>query len=58
MNSIRYLGDRLGEAQQVLDELDPGFDAWNQPDPKCGVLLSKWNGQEYVMVSRKPPPQD
>ena len=58
MNSIRYLGDSAKHARETLWELEPGFDAWDQPDPRFGVLLSMWSGREYVMVSRKPPPQD
>lgn len=56
MNSLRYLGDSAEHARKTLRELEPGFDAWNQPDHRCGVLLSEWNGKEYVMVIRREPP--
>ena len=55
VNSIRYLGDSEKAARKTYNETTPGLDAWNQPDPQCGVLLSKWNSRmcNYVLVEFK-----
>lgn len=50
MNSIRYLGDSLREADRTYDLLVPGFDAWDQPDASYGVVLSRWDGNDYVPI--------
>lgn len=55
MNSIRYLGEEVAEARDVFLSLQPGFDAWAQPNPKYGVLLSRWNpaNQVYEVMGYK-----
>lgn len=57
MNSIRYLGDSLRDAQRVFNALEPGVDAWDKPDARCGVTLAEWRGQhtsgDYVVIKSK-----
>ena len=55
MNSIRSLEESERKARRVFDSLVPGFDAWDQPDSKYGVVLSRWNPSkcEYVAVAVK-----
>lgn len=53
MNSIRYIGDSLKQASQVYCQTRPGFTAWDEPDPRYGVLMSKWGGQEYIVLFAK-----
>ena len=48
MNSIIYLGDSYKEASRCFRTTTGGKDAWNQPNQDYGVMLSKWNGQDYV----------
>jgi hypothetical protein len=31
------------EAELVFNHTKPGLNAWNKPDPRYGVLLSKWS---------------
>lgn len=53
MNSLRYLGDSLPAARRVLATLPVGLTSWNAPDPRYGLLLSRWTGSEYVVVDRR-----
>ncbi len=55
MNSILYIGDNWAEAREVYDAMAPGKDAWNNPNPAYGVLLSVWsdNLRDYVVNCSK-----
>lgn len=55
MNSIRYIGENRAKANQMFLALLPGFDAWNHPDPKYGVVLSRWDAVkcEYAPMGWK-----
>lgn len=55
MNSICYIGDSWDEARKVYTYLDTGKDAWNQPNPAYGVVLSVWNEvkNDYVIKCSK-----
>lgn len=55
MNSIRYIGDSWAQARAVFAQLDPGRDAWNQPNTAYGLLLSEWSdrAQDYVVKASK-----
>lgn len=55
MNSICYIGDSWEEARKVYNYLDPGKDAWNQPNSTYGLTLSVWNPDrgDYVIKCSK-----
>ena len=57
MNSILYLGDSYQQALRVFSKAETGLDAWNQPNPAYGVVLSSWRGQrltgDYVIQKEK-----
>lgn len=55
MNSLRYLGDNAKDAHKVFDQLESGFDSWNQPNLTYGVIFSVWNGEDYVIKREKGP---
>ena len=56
MNSIRSLEGVERKARLVFASLLPGFDAWDQPNPAYGVVLSRWSAskREYETVAVKP----
>jgi len=43
MNSIVLITSNQREAELVFNHTEPGLDAWNKPDARYGVLLSKWS---------------
>jgi hypothetical protein len=43
MNSIVLITSNQREAELVFNHTKPGLNAWNKPDPRYGVLLSKWS---------------
>ena len=54
-NSILYLGNRASDAQAAFYAAPTGIDPWGKPDPTYGLLLSRWNGQTYIIeISRFP----
>ncbi len=55
MNSIRYIGDSFKHAKQMFDFLQPGLDAWNQPNAAYGLILSVWSPErnDYIVKCRK-----
>ena len=57
MNSIRYIGNNLKEANRVYNATKVGFTAWNKPNPDYGVILSEWNGTDYVPLLMKHNPR-
>lgn len=50
MNSIRHLGESEADAQAAFDALEPGLDVWDQPNPRFGVVLSRWSEVETCFV--------
>lgn len=55
MNSILYLGGSMREAGRVFDDAQTGLDTWNKPNPSYGVVLSIWNGSDYIIKREKGP---
>lgn len=53
MNSIVYVGRSEREARRAFAKTQPGRDAWNQPNGAYGVILSVWNGKDYVIKDAK-----
>lgn len=54
-NSILYLGNRAADARTTFYAAPTGIDPWGKPDPTYGLLLSRWNGQTYIIeISRFP----
>jgi hypothetical protein len=53
MNSIRYIGGCQREANDTFVKLKPGFDSWDALNCTYGVILSVWNGEEYVIKREK-----
>ena len=57
MNSILYLGDNWNAAMRVFSKAETGLDAWKQPNPAYGDVLSSWRGQrltgDYVIQKEK-----
>jgi hypothetical protein len=53
MNSIRFIGDSERQARKAFMGAATGFDPWGVKDPRYGVVLSRWNGSEYVVMARK-----
>lgn len=53
MNSIRYLGDNWMAAKAAFIAAPIHTDAWNQPNPACGVILSAWQIDGYVVKAAK-----
>lgn len=55
MNSILYIGDDIVAAREAFAKARTGLDAWGQPNPDYGVLMSRWsnNLQDYVILQRK-----
>lgn len=49
MGSIRYIGDSWEEAVRTFRQLQAGLDAWNQPNPAYGVILSVWKVDKYTV---------
>ena len=55
MNAIRHLSSSESEARRAFHYFSPGLDAWDQPDSRYGVHLSRWDGHTYVVVLSKFP---
>ena len=53
MNSIKYIGSSFSKAEKAFRDAETGKDAWNQPNAAYGVILSVWNGSEYVVKMSK-----
>lgn len=53
MNSIKYYGTSLKEAQKVYNATEPGKDDWNQPNPAYGVILSFYDGSRDFVTRHK-----
>lgn len=55
MNSVCYIGDDPKAAAKVFEYLEPGKDAWNQPNPAYGLILSVWsdNLRDYIVKRSK-----
>lgn len=53
MNSIRYLGNSEREANRVFEATATGKDTWGRDNPSYGVILSVWNGKDYIIKRRK-----
>jgi len=53
MSSILYAGDNYADAMQVFTYTEGGKTAWNEVNHNCGVMLSKWNGEEFRVVRWK-----
>lgn len=53
MNSLLYLGDDPRAARRVFSEAQAGLDMWNQPNAAYGVILSVWNGCDYIVKCEK-----
>ena len=53
MTSIKYIGDSLMEAGKVYNSTYLGYDAWGKPNAEYGVILSEWDGTEYVVKLSK-----
>lgn len=55
MNSILYLGNSAKDAQAAFYAAPTGLDPFNKPNSAYGLLLSRWNGQTYIIeISRFP----
>lgn len=56
MNSILYIGDDAKQALKVFRTAETGKDAWNQPNPEYGVILSEWSTRhnEYRVTGMLP----
>lgn len=52
-NSIVYIGASPKAAHKAYHATNPGLDTWNQPNPKYGVLLSRWQGRWYARMAFK-----
>lgn len=55
MNSILYVGPSWLAARKCFDRADIGLDAWGQPNPTYGVILSTWdtNKNDYVVQMKR-----
>ena len=53
MNSIKYVGNDWKEARNVFASTLCGKDAGDQPNTLYGVILSVWNGSDYVVKCEK-----
>ena len=53
MTSVRYIGDNYRNANNVYNALCSGIDAWDKPNETYGVVLSIWNGTDYVVQLSK-----
>lgn len=57
MNSIRYIGNSLREAEKVFAATEPGKDMWDKDNASYGVILSRWSGMaltgEYKVIRVK-----
>lgn len=53
MNSIKYIGDSWKSARAIFEKQIAGVDAWNNASCLYGVILSAWNGKEYVVKCSK-----
>lgn len=55
MTSIVIITDSLRTASSIYDVTEPGINKWNQPDPRYGVTLAKWddNKNDYVILHSK-----
>ena len=60
MNSILYIGDNSRQALLVFRNATTGKDAWNQPNPEYGVILSEWSDKhnEYRVTGMRPHDSD
>lgn len=54
MNSIVYIGDSLGIAKRTFNITRPNIDTWGKEDETYGVVLSRWNGNDYAVIDYKP----
>ena len=53
MNSLKYLGGSFNQARKVYMETKTGFSAWGTENAGYGVILSVWNGSDYVVKCQK-----
>jgi hypothetical protein len=55
MNSVRYVGKSWREARKAYERIAPGFDVWDRPNKRFGVILSVWDQtkQRYVVKCSK-----
>lgn len=53
MNSIRGLYASFSAAKTRFNEVAPGLDTWDQPNPAYGVILSVWDGERYMVKCEK-----
>jgi hypothetical protein len=55
MNSIVYSGDSYRQAKSAFLSTVPGYDAWNNFNPRYGVLFSQWDNdkRDYVVIDSK-----
>lgn len=53
MNSILYYGKSAGRASAAFETARVGLDPWNQENPAYGVVLSIWDGFDYVIKREK-----
>lgn len=55
MTSIVVITDSRKQAESVYANTKPGFNGWNQPDPRYGVTLAMWDNSknDYVILHCK-----
>lgn len=55
MCGIVYCGRDVHEARRRYSATRPGSNDWGKPDPRWGVVMSRWNAatQSYEVVEHK-----
>ena len=53
MNALRYLGSSFTEAKKAFANTETGKNAWGEDNCTYGVILSVWDGKDYITKMQK-----